>query len=87
MIVYHSDNFKKKLEKIKKKDKPLLIQIQNTLLKFVEDQKTPSLRIHKIKRGKTFSWSISVNRSIRILFNHIEDGFILHDIGNHDEIY
>lgn len=87
MIIYYSDYFKKKLDKISKKDKPLLLQIKNTLLKFVENQKTPSLRIHKIKRGKNSSWSMSVNESDRILFNYQKDGVILHNVGDHDEVY
>lgn len=87
MNIYLSHHFIHTYKKITKKNKLVSIQAQEALRQFIQDPKTPSLRLHRLK-GKQFdNWSISVSSNIRILFTYIKDGILLIDMGTHDEVY
>lgn len=88
MFFLETPHFQKKFLKLQTKDKKLSKEIKNTLKKFSENSKSASLRLHKIEKSKGLSaWSMSVNRSIRILYSYKEDDILLHNFGNHDEVY
>jgi hypothetical protein len=71
MTIKYSDNFYKKIGKLKI---------------FVTNPRHPGLRLHKIG-AKEDAWSISVDLKLRILFVYRSYGILLVDIGTHDEVY
>lgn len=75
-----------KLQKIKKKNPRLFNKIQKQLTIFKEDPKHRSLRLHKITRKIQNAWSISIDKSIRMLYIDEEDIYFF-EIGTHDEVY
>ena len=87
MRYYYSTKFRKRLDKTFKSDKQLTLEIKQTLIAFFENQNYPSLRLHKLTGKSSSAWSISVNKSIRIVFYYVEDGVVLVNFGKHEEVY
>lgn len=88
MKIKFSRNFVKLLSKINKKDKILIEVIKKQLKIFKENPKHHSLRLHKLSGKMRNYWSISVTKSLRmiyILLNDDEAYFIA--LGTHDEVY
>ncbi len=80
-----SARFKKQLKKLVKSDPSLKSQTKKTVLLLRKDLKHPSLRLHKLS-GEDY-WSVSVNRSIRIIAMWNDDKFYILEIGTHEEVY
>lgn len=75
------------LQIIKLKDHTLLIQIQKQLKLFQTNPKHQSLRRHKLSGKLQNRWSISINRSIRMVYIVLsEDEAYFIAIGTHDEV-
>jgi addiction module RelE/StbE family toxin len=88
MKIRFSKDLIKLLEKIKRKDKKLSNQIYKQLKLFTKEPKHPSLRTHKLIGKLRNYWSISLTKSLRmvyILLNDDEAYFIA--IGKHEEVY
>lgn len=77
--------FKKNLEKFLRKHPQYLSKIKKQLKILTDTPTQKSLRLHKLS-GKDV-WSISVDKSIRIIVLIRRDVFILLDIGTHDDVY
>ncbi len=77
----------KKLQKIKLTDSKLAKRIEKKLELFEADPKHPSLRLHKITREVKEVFSISINKSIRMLYTNLEDKVYFFEIGTHEEVY
>lgn len=77
----------KELAKIKKKDKKLFQRIEKQLALFRNDPTHPSLRLHKLSGDLEDLLSISITRSIRMVYIFTEQTAYFTDIGIHDEIY
>lgn len=78
--------FIKELKKISKKDKKLYQQIVKQLDVFSQNPNHPSLRLHKLKGQLKQVWSLSINRSYRILF--VDDyEYYFFSLGTHDQVY
>lgn len=78
----------KSLQTIKRKDNKFLAQINKQLKLFKINPKHQSLRIHKLSGKLQNRWSISIGRSIRMIYiqlNKDEAYFIA--IGSHDNVY
>lgn len=76
------------LEKTQKKDKKLSQKIDKQLALFKENPKHPSLRTHKLAGNSDNRWSISITRSIRMVYILEEkDLAYFIDLGTHDEVY
>lgn len=75
-----------KLQKIKKRNPLLFDKIEKQLRIFKENPKHRSLRLHKLTREVKNVWSISIDRSIRMLYIDNDDIYFF-EIGNHDEVY
>jgi Txe/YoeB family toxin of Txe-Axe toxin-antitoxin module len=58
----------KKLSAIKRKDTKLFRRIEKQLLLFQENPKHPSLRTHKLTDKLDNRWSISINKSLRLIY-------------------
>ncbi len=81
-----SPDLKKELKKIKKKNHPLSQKIEKQLLLFKVNHMHPSLRIHKLS-GHDNVWSISIDKSERMLYTFNESSAYFFDIGTHEQVY
>jgi mRNA-degrading endonuclease YafQ of YafQ-DinJ toxin-antitoxin module len=84
---YYTIAYRKKLEKTIRTNPKLAKAIHTTLSDFFEKQNYPSLRLHKLSGNSVSAWSISVNKSIRIIFYYVKDGVVLVNFGKHEEVY
>lgn len=82
-----SPDVDKKLKEIQRVNVNLYNRIQKQLYLFINDPRHKSLRLHKIKRRDNLNiWSISINKSYRILYEENETIYFF-NIGTHDEVY
>lgn len=79
--------FKSKVRKLVAKNSPLARKIDQQLKLLLEHPEQGSLRLHKLTGDRKEQWSISVDRSLRIIFQYVPDGILLVDIGKHEEVY
>jgi len=77
----------KKFIKLAKKDPALSKIIDQRLVQFQENPRHPSLRVHKLTGKVKGAWSLSVTEGYRLLFDYIEDGILVVDIGTHEQVY
>lgn len=82
-----SPGLQKELKKIKSHDKKLTEKIIKQLELFQQNHFHPSLRVHKLTGNLDNIWSISIDRSIRMLYFFNEDCAYFFDIGTHDQVY
>lgn len=87
MELQFSTEFLKRLKKIKKQNKGLFLKVEDKVNLFNTNPNHPSLRLHKLGGGLRDSWSLSVDKSIRIIFYYSGDLIVLVDIGTHDQVY
>lgn len=88
MIIKFSPDSQNDLRKIKQKDKHLYARIEKQIKLLSENPKHPSLRIHKLTGKLNQSWSLSVTKSIRIVYVVLEKNSIyIAAIGTHDQVY
>jgi addiction module RelE/StbE family toxin len=80
-----------KINDIKSINSKTYKKIVKQLHLFQIDPKHPSLRLHKLKGSLQESWSISIEKNVRMLFYYskIEDEkqAVFFDIGTHDQVY
>lgn len=81
-----SSDLKKDLKKIKKKNQSLFQKNKKQLLLFNVNHFHPSLRTHKLS-GNDNVWSISIDKSVRMLYKLDESGAYFFDIGTHEQVY
>ena len=66
----------------------LVKKIEKQLKIFSSNHLHPSLRTHKLAGNMSNSWSISIDRSIRMIYTLLPDGYAyFYIIGTHDEVY
>lgn len=87
MKIKISPKVDKYLRETKKKDFKLFAKITKQLFVFESDPKHPSLRTHKLSGNLKNTWSISVDRKLRIVYTMDSENILIFDIGTHDEIY
>lgn len=87
MYVEFSQEVDRKIRRIHKKDQKLSQQIEKQLALFIENPKHPSLRIHKLSGEFKNLWSLSINRSIRMVYILETDSAYFVGLGTHDEVY
>lgn len=80
-----SKDFIKNHKKLATSNISLKKQSRKILIYLAEGAKHQSLRLHKLS-GKDI-WSVSVNKSIRIIFQIEGDVIYIIDIGKHEDIY
>lgn len=86
-IIEFSPDLLKKLEEIRSTDLKLFNRVQKQLELFQNDPRHPSLRLHKITREIKDVWSISINKSVRMLYTELAEELYFFEIGTHDEVY
>ena len=82
-----SPKFFKKLKALKHKDERLTELIKKQLKLFKSSPKHHSLRLHKLQGNLKNTWSISINKSFRIIFTDNTEAYYFIDLGFHDDIY
>lgn len=87
MTIRFSDKVIKKLEKIERKDKKLTLRIEKQIALFAKNPKHPSLRLHKLTGELQNLRSISITKSVRMVYLQKQDEAHFTDIGTHDEVY
>ncbi len=87
MYIEFSDEVDKELRKLKNKNSKLAKQIEKKLALFLDNPKHPSLRIHKLTGELKELWSVSINKSVRMVYLIVKDTAYFIDIGTHDEVY
>ena len=60
------------LKKLKLKDPKLLKKAEKQLLSFVQNPKHPSLRTHKLTGKIENRWSISITKSVRMVYVRVQ---------------
>lgn len=79
-------NFINKLQKIKIQNSILYFKIHKQLSLFKENPIHPSLRTHQLKGKLKNVFSISIDRSFRLVY--IKNGeYLFFDLGFHSQIY
>ena len=87
MEIYLSSKYKKSHRKVVKKNPHLQSKIKKQLQILLGDPRHPSLSLHKLEGKLYTSWSIKIQKNVRLTFTYIKDGILLIDIGTHDEVY
>lgn len=80
-----SVRFQKELAKITTSDAGIKKRIAKVFRLLNTDIDHPSLRLHKL--SGLDNWSVSVTRSIRIIFHIEKDSILLLSVGKHEEVY
>jgi len=77
-----------KIEHYHRYNPELVQKIKKQLKIFSLNRLHPSLRTHKLSGKLSDSWSISIDRSMRMLYTLLPDGVAyFYLIGTHDEVY
>lgn len=88
MIFYYTEEFKKQLHTYEKRhDSTIREKIKKALRLLETKTLTKGLRLHKVTTKSGASWSISLDRKIRLLFVYVNEGILLMDLGSHKEVY
>ena len=87
MEITFSPEVTKYVNEIRKKNPQLLKKIYKQLNLFRENPKHPSLRTHKLQGDLSNSWSITIERSIRMIYYVSNNKIVFFVIGTHDEVY
>lgn len=88
MKMRFSDKVIDYIKNTKRTDVPLSKKIKKQLLLFSSNPKHPSLRLHKLTGELNDMWSISIDKSIRMIYSLIKEGDVYFvDIGTHEEVY
>ena len=88
MNIKLSAKFQKEIKYLALRNPQLVQKIEKQLKLFASNNLHPSLRTHKLSGNQSDSWSISVARSIRMVYTQLPGGFAyFYLIGTHDEVY
>lgn len=85
MILVTSKRFDDDLRRLLKKNPLLRKKVSKCLNLLRKNPDYPSLRLHKLSGRENFS--VSVDRSIRIILHFEGETIFLLRIGTHDEVY
>ena len=84
-VDFHPDVLSK-ITQIRKKDPKFYKKIKKQLILFQQNPYHRSLRTHKLTGKLKNVWSISISKSIRMLYID-SDSYYFIQIGTHDEVY
>ena len=87
MQVFVSPHAKRKYRKLIKKNLQLGKKLDKALEMFIKNSSCKSLRLHKLSSKKMEVWSITVEGNLRIIFQYVDEGIYITNIGSHDEVY
>ncbi len=85
MKIIPSKKFIDEAQKILKKDPKQRVKLEKTLNLIRTNIKYPSLRLHKL--SGTENYSVSMDKSLRIIIHLEGENIFLLKIGTHEEVY
>lgn len=85
-INYHK-NFLKSYKKRILPNASLDKKFKERLKLFIEDKSNSVLKDHALKGRKSEYRAFSIAGDIRVIYEKVEDGILLHDIGTHNQAY
>jgi addiction module RelE/StbE family toxin len=86
MTIKFSAKFEGELDRLSRSNLELVRLVKKQLNLFLNNPKHPSLRNHKLS-GINNLRSVSVNKSVRMVYLLEKDAACFVDIGTHDEVY
>lgn len=87
MEITFSPEVTKYVNEIKKKNPQLLKKMEKQLRLFKENPKHPSLRTHKLQGDLSNTWSITIERNVRMIYYFSSNKIVFFLMGTHDEVY
>ena len=87
MNVHYHNNFTKSYNKRILRNVTLDNRFKERLKLFIEDNQNPILKDHALKGTKIGYRAFSVTGDIRVVYEKVDDGILLHDIGAHNQVY
>ncbi len=85
MELRFAKSFEAEYKSITKGNDPLCRKIRKQLVLLQKSPAHPSLRLHKL--GSRRFWSISVDKSIRILLLFEKEWIWVYHVGKHEDVY
>lgn len=88
-----TSSFKRSFKRAVRHRPDLLVKIEHTLDKLVEDSFYYTLHTHKLKGDLAGSWACTVDFEYRVIFKFVpdpetgEEAVLLEAVGTHDEVY
>lgn len=87
MEITFSPEVTKYVNEIKKKNPQLLKKMEKQLRLFKENPKHPSLRTHKLQGDLSNTWSITIERNVRMIYYFSSNKIVFFLMETHDEVY
>lgn len=87
MKIYYHKNFIKSYQKRILPNKNLSRRFQERLELFVKDPSDPPLKDHQLTGKKALFRAFSVTGDVRVVYERVEDGIRLYDVGTHNQVY
>ena len=87
MKVHYHNNFIKSYKKRILYSVVLDNKFKERLKMFIENSQSPVLKDHVLKDTKIGYRAFSITGDIRVIYEKVDDGILLHDIGTHNQDY
>lgn len=87
MRVYYHRNFSKAFKARITHNPSLVRQFEERLELFLKDPTNPLLKDHALRGSKSDYRAFSITGDIRVIYERVEDGISLYNIGTHNQVY
>ncbi|MDO8570218.1 MAG: type II toxin-antitoxin system mRNA interferase toxin, RelE/StbE family [Candidatus Daviesbacteria bacterium] len=87
MNVHYHKNFLKHFKLRIKHHPQMVTKFQTRLKLFINDSTNPILKDHQLIGPKSYRRAFSITGDIRVIYQKVEDGVLLMDIGSHNQVY
>lgn len=87
MTVHYHKHFTKAFKTRISNNPSLTRQFEERLELFLEDSTNPLLKDHALRGSKVGYRAFSVTGDIRIVYERVENGISLYNIGTHNQVY
>lgn len=87
MTVYYHRNFTKVFKTRIAHNPALVGKFEERLELFLKDPANPLLKDHALRGSKANYRAFSLTGDIRVIYERVEDGISLYNIGTHNQVY
>lgn len=87
MKVHYHRNFIKSYKQRFVNNPKLVKRFKERLELLIKDPTSPILKDHPLIGGRAGRRSFSVTGDVRVIYEKVKDGILLHDIGTHAQVY
>lgn len=84
---YYHRNFIKSYKQRIVNNPKLSKRFEDRLELLIKDSTSPILKDHPLIGGRAGRRSFSVTGDVRVIYEKVKDGILLHDIGTHAQVY